>query len=344
MNKGCRLSPSASLLFWPSLCSRILRALCLALVVPCVRSSVYILLRARTRSRRGHGGYVHTTTSLSSVVLLIHVNLLASRTIRIPCVLNFCRGSKRRAQRHTFCVLISLSFSLDSIFCAWEEGCACDIRAHWYSFSEDQNPDWSSIFAGGKDIHDYWLHIVDKHKLRPHTQCNTGLIGAEWHAQRNVWTCHFRTSDGKTQDVETKILVTCFGPFTMPSFPDIPGIDDYQGIKFHSARWRHDVDLSHKSRRFRSRILCVCPHFSRPSPCDPHTPLSAQFVPVMTRNKTTQITHFIRTPAWFVPRYNSPVPEHYKWIFPGSLRLYRNYLYAVVYRIGLVLRAILMIF
>ena len=24
--------------------------------------------------------------------------------------------------------------------------------------------------------------------------------------------------------------VTCFGPFSMPSFPDIPGIDDYQGI------------------------------------------------------------------------------------------------------------------
>jgi cation diffusion facilitator CzcD-associated flavoprotein CzcO len=48
------------------------------------------------------------------------------------------------------------------------------------------------------------------------------------------------------KDVETKILITSFGPFGVPSFPDIPGIDDYRGIKFHSSRWRHDVDLSHK--------------------------------------------------------------------------------------------------
>ena len=111
--------------------------------------------------------------------------------------------------------------------------------------------------------------------------------------------------------------------------------------------WQALVPRYPRDRRFRSRILCVCPHFSRPSPCDSHTSLSAQFVPVMIRNMTTQITHFIRTPVWFVPRYNSPVPEHSKWTFrniPGALRLYRNYLYAMVYQIGLVLRAILVIF
>lgn len=189
-------------------------------------------------------------------------------------------------------------------------------------------------YAGGKEIHEYWLHLVDKHKLRPHIQCNTELVGAEWDSQRNVWTCHFRTSDGKTQDVETKILVTCFGPFGAPSFPDIPGIDDYQGIKFHSAGWRHDVDLSHKKVAVFGLGASASVLISLVPLLVTHThPSSAQFVPVMTRNETTQITQFIRTPTWFLPRCNSPVPEHHKWIFrniPGALRLYRNYLYVVV--------------
>ena len=126
----------------------------------------------------------------------------------------------------------------------------------------------------------------------------------------------------------------------MPSPPDIPGIDDYQGIKFHSARWRHDVDLSHKR-------VAVFGLGSSASVLISLAPLLVTHTRAMIRNKTTQMTHFIRTPAWFVSRYNSPVPEHYKWIFrniPGSLRLYRNYLYAVAYQIGPVLRAIPMIF
>ena len=130
-------------------------------------------------------------------------------------------------------------------------------------------------------------------------------------------------------------MVTCFGPFGMPSFPDIPGIDDYQGIKFHSARWRHDVDLSHKRVAIfgvgaSASVLISLPSLLAGSPAAHR----AQFVPVMTRNETTQITQIIRTPTWFLPRVDSPMPEHYKWIFrnvPGALRLYRCYLYAVVY-------------
>ena len=31
-----------------------------------------------------------------------------------------------------------------------------------------------------------------------------------------------------------------------PSIPDLPGLDDFAGPWFHSARWDHDVDLRGK--------------------------------------------------------------------------------------------------
>ena len=36
------------------------------------------------------------------------------------------------------------------------------------------------------------------------------------------------------------------GPLTEPKIPDIPGLEDFEGAVFHSARWNHDYDLAGK--------------------------------------------------------------------------------------------------
>jgi cation diffusion facilitator CzcD-associated flavoprotein CzcO len=41
-------------------------------------------------------------------------------------------------------------------------GCACDIPSHLYSFSFDLSPDWSRMYPGQQEIHDYLKRCVER--------------------------------------------------------------------------------------------------------------------------------------------------------------------------------------
>jgi len=40
------------------------------------------------------------------------------------------------------------------------------------------------------------------------------------------------------------VLVSAVGALCEPSLPDIPGLGDFDGQIFHSARWDHTADLT----------------------------------------------------------------------------------------------------
>ncbi|MBA3782244.1 MAG: NAD(P)/FAD-dependent oxidoreductase, partial [Nocardioides sp.] len=42
------------------------------------------------------------------------------------------------------------------------------------------------------------------------------------------------------------MLVSAVGPLTEPSFPDVPGIETFEGHLMHSARWDHSYELTGK--------------------------------------------------------------------------------------------------
>src|SRR5436190_745732 len=73
-------------------------------------------------------------------------------------------------------------------------GAACDVPSHVYSFSFEQNPEWSRMFAESAEIHAYLRHCVDKYELRPHLRLNTSIEEARFDETRGVWT--LRTSAG----------------------------------------------------------------------------------------------------------------------------------------------------
>src|SRR3954469_2891350 len=43
-------------------------------------------------------------------------------------------------------------------------GAACDVPSHVYSFSFEQNPEWSRMFAESAEIHAYLQRCVDKYE------------------------------------------------------------------------------------------------------------------------------------------------------------------------------------
>src|SRR5690606_4019262 len=99
--------------------------------------------------------------------------------------------------------------------------------------------------------------------------------------------------------IEANAVISAVGQLNRPHLPDIPGIDTFAGPAFHSARWRHDVDLRGK------RVAVIGTGAS-----------AMQFIPEIAPD-TGELLVFQRTPAWLAPTpdYHDPVPEGLTWLY-----------------------------
>ena len=89
--------------------------------------------------------------------------------------------------------------------------------------------------------------VTDKYDLRPHCRFHTSLDKAEWDVDANVWRIETRdVRTGETHVTRATALVSAIGVLVVPKFPKLPGIESFKGEVFHSARWRHDIDLHGK--------------------------------------------------------------------------------------------------
>ena len=52
--------------------------------------------------------------------------------------------------------------------------------------------------------------------------------------------------DGRTETVEANAVITAVGQLNKPRMPQIEGLGTFEGPAFHSAEWRHAVDLAGK--------------------------------------------------------------------------------------------------
>lgn len=91
--------------------------------------------------------------------------------------------------------------------------------------------------------------IVDKHGLRNHCRFHTSVDKAEWDADANLWrieTRDVRTAGEKKQLFHATALVLAIDVLVVSRIPKLQGIESFEGEVFHSARWRHNVDLRGK--------------------------------------------------------------------------------------------------
>ena len=56
-------------------------------------------------------------------------------------------------------------------------GCACDIQSHMYSFSFEQNPNWTRSFPSQPEIWDYLRKVADRYDLRRHIRFGQEMVG-----------------------------------------------------------------------------------------------------------------------------------------------------------------------
>lgn len=208
-----------------------------------------------------------------------------------------------RAGRRDFVVLERA----DEVGGTWRDntypGCACDIRSDLYSFSFAPNPGWRHRYARQPEIQRYLRDVVERFGLAGHLRTGHDVTNARWDPVAARWT--ITTTRGA---FTARVLVAGHGPLIQPTWPGIPGLPDFAGERFHSARWNHDVDLRGK------RIAVIGTGAS-----------AVQFVPELQR-VAARLTVFQRTPPWITPRGDrdtSPRRRRAFARFPAAQRLAR---------------------
>jgi cation diffusion facilitator CzcD-associated flavoprotein CzcO len=126
----------------------------------------------------------------------------------------------------------------------WREntypGIACDVPSHFYSYSFAPNPEWSHRFSPGSEIQAYFEAIARRYGVDSRIRFGKEVTRCSFENGR--WK--IETADGSTDVGDFVIAAT--GVLHHPAYPDIEGLDSFEGAVFHSARWNHDVPLAGK--------------------------------------------------------------------------------------------------
>lgn len=184
---------------------------------------------------------------------------------------------------------VTLIEKADRVGGTWREntypGIACDIPAPHYCYSFEPYV-WTHHLAYGGELQDYMEHVGHKY----------GITQAARFGE-TVTSCVYRV-DGKWQ-VETSkgdafsvdMVISATGILHHPKWPDIEGKEDFAGEAWHTAQWRHDVDLAGK------RIGVIGTGST-----------AHQVIPELI-NEGRDVTVFQRTPQWVAPVPNIRFPE-----------------------------------
>ncbi len=206
----------------------------------------------------------------------------------------------------------------DSVGGTWREntypGIACDVPSHLYSFSFDLNPNWSHSYGSGPEIWAYCKQMAEKFGLGSHLRLGTEVTAARFEGDR--WTVD--TKDGTRYRAD--IVVSGLGGLHLPKHPEIAGLDQFAGTRFHTAEWRHDHDLT-------GRKVAII-----------GTGASAVQVLPNIAPIVSDVTVFQRSPAWVFPRLTRDISDETRARFrrfPWLMRLYRTYLWSLLDAVGM---------
>jgi cation diffusion facilitator CzcD-associated flavoprotein CzcO len=187
-------------------------------------------------------------------------------------------------------------------------GAACDVPSHLYEFSFAPNPRWSRRYAPGPEIQAYLEDVARRHDVLDRVRTATEVTGTRWDAERRRWTVS--TSAGEH---EADVVIAACGQLAVPSMPALPGRERFAGPAFHTAQWRHDVDLTGR------RVAVLGTGCS-----------AIQTVPAI-QPVAGHVDVYQRSPGWTLPKMDFAYPG---WVqelfarFPALQRLDRSAVFA----------------
>lgn len=179
-------------------------------------------------------------------------------------------------------------------------GCACDVQSVLYSYSFAPNPDWSRTFSPHDEIWAYLQQCATGYDIDRHFMFGETVRSAAWNDERQQWTVQ---STSRSWQADVVIMAT--GGLSDPVLPMIDGIATFAGAMFHSAQWRHDIDLGGK------RVAVIGTGAS-----------AIQFVP-RVQPQVAHLAVFQRTPPWIMPRRDAAIASWRKQLYRHVPMLHR---------------------
>jgi cyclohexanone monooxygenase len=186
-------------------------------------------------------------------------------------------------------------------------GIQCDVDSTCYlPMLEELNYIPKEKYARGDEAFEYCQRIGKHFDLYDNAIFSTLTKGMEWDEEIKRW----RISTNRGDEIRARFVVMCQGPFNRPKLPGIPGITDYQGHTFHTARWDYEYtggDSNGGLDKLAGKRVAVIGTGASGIQVIPHIARSAEHLFV-----------FQRTPSYIDERGDVPTdPEWVKTLKPG---------------------------
>lgn len=175
-------------------------------------------------------------------------------------------------------------------------GLACDVPAHWYTYSFARNPDWNSTLAPGPELHAYFTRVAKNYGLFPLIRFGEEVVRVE----RLDGQWEVTTAGGQRERFD--VVITCTGILHHPNIPHFEGVETFEGRVFHSSQWDHSVPLDGR------RVGVV------------GTGSTAAQLTVALAPRASRFDLFQRTAQWVMPRPNASYSEEEKALFRADPR------------------------
>ncbi len=113
-------------------------------------------------------------------------------------------------------------------------GVMCDIESYIYlPMLEEMGYVPKDRYASGEEIRLHLQAIADRYDLVGDALFHTGVTEAAWDEDSGRWHVHTDRGD----ELRPRYYVLAVGILNLLKLPAIPGMDDFAGQSFHSARW-----------------------------------------------------------------------------------------------------------
>ena len=168
-------------------------------------------------------------------------------------------------------------------------GAEVDIPTGLYSFSFIPYK-FTKRYAPQSELLKYTNYIIDKFNIRKFTKTNQNVAKITYDEGECLW--HIKVTSGERYIA--RFIIDTSGVLANPNTPYINGAESFQGKKFHTAEWDHNVSYEGK------KVGVIG------SGCS-----ATQVVPAIA-NQVNKLTVFMGTPEWIIPRSDrnySPIEQ-----------------------------------
>ncbi len=199
-------------------------------------------------------------------------------------------------------------------------GAQCDIESYCYlPLLEETGFMPKEKYSYAPEIFAHTQRIGEYFGLYPNTLFQTRVTEVRWMEEEARW----QVSTNRNDRIRARFVIQATGPANRPKLPGIPGIEEFRGHTFHTARWDYDYtggDHTGGLTKLRDKRVAIIGTGATAIQCVPFLGEYAK-----------QLYVFQRTPSSVDLRGNKPTDESwYKNLEPGWQRARRENFAAVL--------------